>query len=151
HTVVESYEGGWAWSVPSSRTRRYVTVMVDPRVTAMRGGARLADSYRSELARTTALARLTSSARLRDEPFARDASPYGADRFGAPGALLVGDAASFVDPLSSYGLKKALASAWLAAVVVHTGLTDPQMSNDAVAFFDARERAMHAYVRRRMV
>src|SRR5205085_6528604 len=28
HTVVESYEGGWAWSVPSSRTRRYVTVMV---------------------------------------------------------------------------------------------------------------------------
>ena len=31
--------------------------------------------------------------------------------------LLVGDAASAIDPLSSFGVKKALASAWLAAVV----------------------------------
>ena len=33
HTIVESYDGGWAWSVPVSATRRYVTVMLDPSVT----------------------------------------------------------------------------------------------------------------------
>lgn len=36
HTLVESYDGGWAWSVPVSRERRYVTVMVDPRITSVR-------------------------------------------------------------------------------------------------------------------
>ena len=33
HTVVEAYADGWAWSVPVSSRRRYVTVMVDPRTT----------------------------------------------------------------------------------------------------------------------
>jgi flavin-dependent dehydrogenase len=36
HTLVESYDGGWAWSVPVSRERRYVTVMVDPAITDVR-------------------------------------------------------------------------------------------------------------------
>jgi 2-polyprenyl-6-methoxyphenol hydroxylase-like FAD-dependent oxidoreductase len=30
HTLVESYEGGWAWSVPAQPARRFFTVMVDP-------------------------------------------------------------------------------------------------------------------------
>ena len=30
-TLVESYDDGWAWSVPLSATRRQCTVMVDPR------------------------------------------------------------------------------------------------------------------------
>ena len=45
--------------------------------------------------------------------------PYGAGwvaarRYGAAGWLLLGAAGSFIDPLSSYGVKKALASAWMA-------------------------------------
>ena len=47
-----------------------------------------------------------------------------AARVAGDGVLLVGDAASFVDPLSSFGVKKALASAWLASVAVHTALAD---------------------------
>ena len=42
--------------------------------------------------------------------------------------LLAGDAGSFIDPLSSAGVKKALASAWLAAVAVSTG--DPTYANE---------------------
>jgi hypothetical protein len=57
--------------------------------------------------------------------------------------LRVGDAASFVDPLSSYGIKKALASAWLAAVVVNTVLADPAMADPATELYAARERAMY--------
>ncbi len=57
--------------------------------------------------------------------------------------LLVGDAASFIDPLSSYGVKKALASAWLAAVVVHTSLTNSALAAVALDLFNQREREIH--------
>src|SRR4030095_6922475 len=128
HTLVESYEGGWAWSVPVSRTRRCVTAMVDPAVTMIRRSGEadnLATAYHAELAKACRLEALVRSgrrpARLTAAPFARDASSYDAFRFGDDGLLLVGDAASFVDPLSSYGVKKALSSAWLASVREHTG------------------------------
>jgi hypothetical protein len=156
HTLVESYDGGWAWSVPASRTRRYVTVMVDPALTSVRtpdGSAGLTTIYMSELERATHLAALARSgpqpARLTAAPFARDASSYSAACFADDGVLLVGDAASFVDPLSSYGIKKALASAWLASVVVHTALSDDGMRRHALELYEQRERAMSDGLRRR--
>ncbi len=57
--------------------------------------------------------------------------------------LLVGDAGSFIDPLSSAGVKKALASGWLAAVVAHTWLTQPEMRPHALGFFEDRETEIH--------
>ena len=156
HTLVESYGGGWAWSVPVSRDRRYVTVMVDPAITPIRRDheANALDTvYRAELSKATRLDALVRSgrrpARLVGAVFARDASGYDAVRFGDDGLLLVGDAASFVDPLSSYGIKKALSSAWLASVVVHTALIDESMQSAALALHGRRERAMFDALRRR--
>jgi len=156
HTLVESYAGGWAWSVPVSRSRRYVTAMVDPSLTQVRrseAADTLATVYHAELAKTHRLGALLRSgrlpARLTAAPFARDASSYDATRFAEAGLLLVGDAASFVDPLSSYGIKKALSSAWLASVVVHTALVDESMQSAALELYDARERAMCDALRRR--
>ena len=156
HTLVESYEGGWAWSVPVSRSRRYVTVMVDPAVTPIRRAAEsdtLAAVYEAELAKAARLHELVRSgprrANLTTTIFARDASSYDATNFGDDGLLLVGDAASFVDPLSSYGIKKALSSAWLASVVVHTALVDASMQSAALELYEGRERAMHDALRRR--
>lgn len=143
HTIVESHADGWAWSVPLSATRRHVTVMVDPNLTNVRAHADLLEAYHSELARVPGLAALTRAATLLDEPFARDASAYRAERVSAPGILLVGDAASFVDPLSSFGIKKALASAWLASIVVHTCIHDAAMTAPALALFESREAAMY--------
>jgi hypothetical protein len=158
HTLVESYEGGWAWSVPVSRKRRYVTVMVDPSLTLIRRSLEddaLAGVYLAELSKTSQLGEFVQLGRpradLTGEVFARDASGYDATRFGEPGLLLVGDAASFVDPLSSYGIKKALSSAWLASVVVHTALVDESMQSAAVTLHDRRERAMYDALRRRFV
>jgi flavin-dependent dehydrogenase len=148
HTIVESYDGGWAWSVPVSQKTRYVTVMVDPSLTSLPSRQGLADAYRGELSRTAALSRLVHDASAVGEPWACDASPYTADRFAMPGLLLVGDAGSFIDPLSSFGVKKAFASAWLAAVVVHTCLENPAMEDLAVEFFEARERVMYDQLRR---
>ena len=142
-TLVESYEDGWAWSVPVTRQRRYLTVMVDPSLTTVRGGEQLAPIYLAELTRTTALRRLADGAAMIEQPWARDASAYSASQTGEPGVLLVGDAASFVDPLSSFGVKKAMASAWLAAVVTHTCLRTPALTAPALALYESRERSMY--------
>ena len=142
HTLVESYEGGWAWSVPVLPTRRYVTVMVDPALTSVAGSGDLAATYRAQLARTSHLGEVAKVAELAGAPWARDASPYTCSNAGRAGLMLVGDAASFVDPLSSFGVKKALASAWLAAVVAHTSLTNASMESAALELYDRRERAM---------
>jgi flavin-dependent dehydrogenase len=148
HTVVESYDSGWAWSIPVSPSRRYFTVMVDPDRTAIESRAGLADSYAAALARTTVMRRLVERGTLAVAPWAREASPSGFSRAAADGLLLVGDAASFVDPLSSFGIKKALASAWLAAVVVNSALRDPSTASPALELFEAREREMHVELQR---
>jgi flavin-dependent dehydrogenase len=148
HTLVESYDEGWAWSVPVSASRRYVTVMLDPSVTAIPGRASLAEAYRAELARTTMLRAFVDGATLVDAPWGCDASPYSADRVYGDGTLLVGDAGSFVDPLSSFGIKKALASAWLASVAVHSAIGDAGMGEPALELFARRERAMYEHLQR---
>ncbi len=147
-TVVETYADGWAWSVPVSRRRRYVTVMVDPRTTETDHPGVLAARYRAELGKTAHLIRLTAGASLEGEPWACDASQYGARRFGGPGYLLVGDAATFIDPLSSFGVKKAMASAWLAAVATNTCLRHPARAGLALRFHAEREQEVWNAYRR---
>lgn len=148
HTIVESTENGWAWSVPVSSRRRYVTLMVDPTRTQVATRDGLREAYLEQLARTRSLAALVKGAQLLSPVFARDASPYSARTFSEPGVLLVGDAASFVDPLSSFGIKKALASAWLASVVVHSVLDNPAIVDSALQLFNAREHGMYDSLRR---
>jgi flavin-dependent dehydrogenase len=151
HTIVESFERGWAWSVPLSATRRQVTAMVDPAHTKIEGKGRLAAVYAAEVARTTHIARMVSAttARQLGDCWARDASPYLSSAVAGDNRLLVGDAASFVDPLSSFGVKKALASAWLAAIVAHTCLTRAERAAAAIGFYESRERAMFEALSRR--
>ena len=141
HTLVESYRDGWAWSVPIDRTRRYFTAMVDPEITELKREEGLEALYLQELAKTGATARLLVRGRLTGRPSAWGATAYGAHRFQGPGFLLLGDAATFLDPLSSFGVKKALASGWLGAVAVHTALLDPSREALAMDFFERRERA----------
>ena len=139
HTLVEAYRDGWAWSVPIEPSRRYVTVMVDPRVTELDRGGDLAATYRREVDKTAQLSRLTDAAELEGPPWACDASVYSAKRYIGAAFALVGDAASFIDPLSSFGVKKALASAWMAAIVTNTCLVRPEMTEAAHDFYAGRE------------
>ena len=148
HTVVEAYRDGWAWSVPVSSRRRYVTVMVDPRTTETDHSGALAARYAAEIGKTRHLASMTGGATLEGPPWACDASQYGASRFGGPGFLLVGDAASFIDPLSSFGVKKAMASGWLAAIVTNTCLRHPDRADLARRFHAEREQETWASYRR---
>jgi flavin-dependent dehydrogenase len=144
HTLVESYDGGWAWSVPSTPERRFVTVMMDPSVTPLGGKRAIEAEYRRQLARAEWIrSSISAGARMVGTPWACDATPRFSGGVASEGVLRVGDAASFVDPLSSYGIKKALASAWLAAVVVNTCLLDAALAAPATALYERRERAMY--------
>jgi flavin-dependent dehydrogenase len=139
HTLIESYADGWAWSVPLDGTRRSVAVMVDPRTTVMTRGAGARTTYLAEIGKTRRLASLLADAIMEGEPIGWDASTYSSESYAGNDWLLVGDAASFVDPLSSAGVRKALGSGWLAAICTHTGLVKPEMAETARAFFAARE------------
>ena len=140
HTVIESYADGWMWSVPTAGGARHVSAMIDPRRSALARGGSARDVYLAEIAKTRAFTKMLEGASLSAGPTGWDASTYGAHQFAGDDWLLVGDAASFVDPLSSAGVKKALASAWLAAVAVNTAVQTPSMRAPAFEFFAARER-----------
>jgi len=143
HTLVESYGDGWAWSVPLSPSVRHVAVMVDPGETRMVRGKGLAAAYHAEIAKTRAFRRIFSSGNLETAPWGRDAGLYTSRHFCGPGFLVAGDAASMIDPLSSFGVKKAMASAWVGAVVANTCLRNPAMQAAALRFFDDREREVY--------
>ena len=143
HTVVESHDEGWAWSVPVSATTRHVGAMIDRASRRAAGRPALTSAYRAQIARTSQLRRLLHRASLEDV-WACDASLYRSDVYAGPQFLLVGDAGSFIDPMSSFGVKKALASAWLAAIVTHTCLTHPDRQRAALDFFSNWERDVYA-------
>lgn len=145
HTVVESYADGWMWSVPTAGGIRHVSAMIDPQRSDLARGVSSRDVYLSEIGKTRAFKRLMATASLTAGPSGWDASTYGAREYAGDDWLLVGDAASFIDPLSSAGVKKALASAWLAAVAAHTCLKTPSMRPHALDFYGAREREIERH------
>jgi flavin-dependent dehydrogenase len=150
-TVVESYREGWAWSVPLSATDRQCTVMIEPDRSTSRPPERLALRlvYEREIARTSEIGARLAGARQLTAPWACDASIYTASRAAESRMLLVGDAASFIEPLSSAGVKKALLSAWRAAVVVNTCLAKPALAGAATDLYVRRERQVYADCMRR--
>jgi len=142
HTLVESFAEGWAWSVPVSSDLRYFTCMIDPQVSELSRGS-VKHRYLNALERTTAFKHLLDGAQLSGEPWGCDASWYRAEEPYGERFLLLGDAASCIDPLSSFGVKKALASGWLAAIVTNTRLREPAMRDAAAALFADREQQMY--------
>jgi flavin-dependent dehydrogenase len=153
-TTIESYADGWAWSVPLSATRRQCTVMIEKGSGVFLRNSKkeprpLFTVYENELAKTRALAaRLANASRISD-PWTCDASLYDCVSAADGRTLLVGDAASFIEPLSSAGVKKALLSAWRAAVVTNTCLTNAAMAGPAADLYVRREREVYADCLRR--
>lgn len=131
-TWTESTDRGWVWSVPAGRGRRQVTAMIDPPKEGDPPG--LAARHEAEVARASGIASRRGGARL-EGLRAVEVTPSIARTIESARGLRVGDAACAVDPLSSYGLKKAFESARLAAVVVHTMLERPSCAQDARATY----------------
>jgi hypothetical protein len=115
--------------------------MIDPGETR---GAR----YECELSKTRAFRDIFARGTLGAQ-WSCDASLYTSQRFYGDRFLLAGDAGSFVDPLSSFGVRKAMLSGWMAAVVVNTCSRKPEMRQTALDYFDAREKQVYADCKRR--
>jgi 2-polyprenyl-6-methoxyphenol hydroxylase-like FAD-dependent oxidoreductase len=71
------------------------------------------------------------------------ANPVLVERVIGSNWLLVGDAASTVDPISSQGIQKAITSALAASVVVQTILTRPKQAQPAIDFYQDREETTY--------
>ncbi|MEQ1728919.1 MAG: NAD(P)/FAD-dependent oxidoreductase [Vicinamibacterales bacterium] len=148
HTFIETGDAGWAWSIPTSDTVRHIGLMVDGAASRLARGESLDATYRAQLALLPRINRQVGDARL-VRAFACDASVYTASRFDEGRVLLVGDAGATLNPLSSFGIKKALASAWLAAVVAHTSLIHPERADIASHFFsDWSSQVWHVNLKR---
>lgn len=148
HTLIESYDDGWMWSVPLAGGVRHIAAMVDPQRSDLARGGSSKDVYLAEIEKTRIFRTVVGAATLADGPRGFDASPYRASDYAGERWVLVGDAGSFIDPLSSAGVKKALASGWLAAIAVHTALTTPSMRAAAFEFFSAREHEIERHLSR---
>lgn len=149
HTWIESYRDGWAWSAPRDAGARQVAVMVDYELTELERGRGVGTTYESELGKTAAFAALLGDAARAGEVWGCEATSYTSARFVDGRCLLVGDAGSAVDPLSSYGVRKAMGSAWLAAVVVHTCIRHPERRDLALGYYEERERQVFQNLERR--
>jgi flavin-dependent dehydrogenase len=65
---------------------------------------------------------------------------YGGRRYGGDGYILVGDAATFIDPLFSSGVMMAMSSAVLGAEVVHAWLNDRKSGESQMRNYERRVR-----------
>jgi flavin-dependent dehydrogenase len=146
HTLVEAFDRGWSWSIPIDDDWRQIGIMLDGPSPRREGSRALVEAYRAELDRTSHMTRHVGHAELQSV-WACDASTYTSAGCAGPRHLLVGDAASFIDPLSSFGVKKAMGSAWMAAVVVNTILRDVdnrERRDAAIELFESWERDITA-------
>ena len=143
HTCIETWADGWAWSLPTDATARHVGLMVDGLTSRVSRHASLESTYRARLSSVPRLRAHVDGATLA-RVFACDASVYDAAVYARHNLLLVGDAGATLNPLSSFGIKKALTSAWLASIVGHTMLTLPERAPAARAFFSQWESQVFA-------
>ncbi|HLE71172.1 MAG TPA: NAD(P)/FAD-dependent oxidoreductase [Vicinamibacteria bacterium] len=134
-TIVEAFEDGWIWTAPLANGLRDVTVMLE----ASEARSDRSILFASALGGARNVSSLVSGASLSGPLRGIDATPYDASRFCGADFLLVGDAASFLDPLSAHGVHKAMDGALVAAVSAHTILERPERASDAADFYNRRE------------
>lgn len=136
NTFIEAYENGLVWSVPLHNGLRNVTLLIDWDIGARIRQAGLQAFYLAELRKISHVSQFLREASVAIPPRAFDATWHTARRFAAERFLLVGDAGLFIDPLSSEGVHKAMASAITGVAIANTILQRPTMAAQAKQFYD---------------
>lgn len=132
-TVIEALPEGWLWWLPLRTGGVRATLFVDKGELRARGADEL---WRSALGHAIGVARGCAVSGGRGT----DTTPRLRTSVGP--ALLAGDAASNIDPLSSQGLEKALASAEDCAFAVNTILAYPERAEAVRARRQVWERRL---------
>jgi len=137
NTILEATPDGWIWSLPLSDGRRNVSCGIAAETARPSDlGAR----YAEVVAGSRLLSPILRGARLLAPARGYDATWYWSERYAGPGYFLVGEAASFVDPLTSQGVIKAMNSGILAAAAANTAIRRPADLDLALAFYDQSEK-----------
>lgn len=143
NTLLETYENGLVWSVPLHNGLRNVTLLVDWHTGEGIRQVGLHSFYHAELTKVSYVTQFLRQARLAISPKAVDATWHTASTFAGARFLLAGDAGVFIDPLSSEGVHKAMASAITGAAVVNTILQRPAMTPHALLFYEESQRGTY--------
>jgi halogenation protein CepH len=144
NTLFEAFEGGWLWYIPLSDTLTSVgAVITQQRAPALKRD--LEAALRSFIdACPVTRDFLAGARRCEREPYAglrvRKEFSYCHTRFWAPGAVLVGDSACFIDVLLSSGVHLATYSALLAARSINTCLAGELDEDRCFDEFEMRYR-----------
>lgn len=144
NTLIEAYENGLVWSVPLHNGLRNVTLLIDWELGARIRHSGLQEFYLKEMSKAPYIGQFLQDAHLALPPRAFDATWHTATRFVTDRFLLVGDAGVFIDPLSSEGVHKAMASAITSAAVINTILQRPALTSHAVDFYEDTQHSLYA-------
>ncbi len=141
NTLVESLPNGWFYTAQLGGNQRVGGFMTDRDLLPVNLRRRARTIYSRALATTRHVRQRLATAAWNGEVKIFAANPSLIERCCGSDWLLVGDAASTLDPLCSQGVQKAIASALAAVTVVHTILVHPDRSPAASEFYCQRERA----------
>lgn len=124
-TFVTSFEEGWIWHIALRHTTSVGLVINTDRASGMNKSER--EKLFLETCRTTPyLDRLLAETKYREGSlFERPDYSYYSTRLCGDNFCLIGDAASFVDPIYSHGVLNAFYNASLAALTARESLRDP--------------------------
>ena len=143
---IEAYEHGWLWKIPLAGGVSSVGAVVDrDYATASIRKVGREPFFRAQVAATTRSSALLRDAVLRDGPFAVRDWSWCATAMTAPGVVLVGDAACFIDPLFSTGVHLAVTGAHLAAAYVTTALRNPPLAHRAAESYERLYRTQYRH------
>lgn len=143
NTLVESIPEGWFYTAGLADNRRVTGWMADRDLLPGQLHSCARRVYSDALARTRYSRELLQGAAWDGKVRIFAAAPTLVERVAGSSWLLVGDAASTVDPISSQGIQKAITSALAAGAVVQTILDRPDQAGAAIEFYQDREETTY--------
>ncbi|MFO0729005.1 MAG: NAD(P)/FAD-dependent oxidoreductase [Myxococcota bacterium] len=141
NTFFETRADGWCWLVHRADGSMNLSFGLDPEAVQASGAEY---TYQRQVSSSAWLQEVLEGARREDEVSVFDATWARAERFIGPGFLLVGDAASVIDPLTSQGVYKALQSGLAAAASLRTILERPAQAALAEQYYQDTQARFYA-------
>ena len=124
NVIIGLFDGGWYWVIPFKDGDTSVGFVLEKSYTRVRRGLGISEMYAQVLDTLPALKHLMRDARQTIEPFSEGNWSYTVKQTYGDRWLLVGDSASFVDPLFSTGILLSTNAARRAAEHVDAALAD---------------------------
>lgn len=142
NTLVESLPNGWAYTIQLSRRLRVAGFMTGREQLPRSLRTQSHQLYAQALQQTKHLSPRLRDARWDGQVHIFAANPSLMHPCCGRDWLLVGDAASTLDPLCSQGVQKAIASALAAVPIINTLLLRPERADSTIAFYCQRELSL---------